>query len=475
MRISTILVLAFFCHSFSLVAQDLNFSRTHGGINYDDARSVVPTDDGGFVFTGLNKSADDTEGDMYLTKINVAGAVLWERFYGLPEEDGGNFLMKTQDGGYIISGHTAFNYGSSCNGYIIKTDAEGTEEWRRFVGTAFDDVCNGAVQTADGDYYFTGRIEDQETGMYKAMICKISKDGTYRFMKNLGTVDEDYFGYRIVETKDENLLVVGHFINKDTKRENLFAIQCDKLGNQMWRFTPEYAGNTRVFGVLVLDDGSFVMTGGTAGDRNIQYPNSAFLLKINRADETSVYQTIDVGIGTNYGFDLCKNEQGEFIISGMVKTPESAVNQPAIIIANENFELVDYKLAPSSTESRAVSILGLSERDFLVVGRSKSESENYNILISRIIFNATTVSDPDLHKYSMFPNPMSDYTFIKMENAPERKTFNLYNAQGVLVRSEEYIGDELFFYKNNLPAGIYYFKVTVPTGGLLNVGSLLIK
>ena len=67
-----------------LSAQALLFSRTCGAERYDDARSIVATGDGGYLFTGLSMSAEDTLGDLYLTKINAAGAKLWSKSSGRP-------------------------------------------------------------------------------------------------------------------------------------------------------------------------------------------------------------------------------------------------------------------------------------------------------------------------------------------------------------------------------------------------------
>lgn len=71
-------------------AQTLTFQRTYGGDLYEDARALAPTLDGGFLMTGLTLNGPDREGDMYLTKINAAGAVVWTRHYGRPTEDGGS-------------------------------------------------------------------------------------------------------------------------------------------------------------------------------------------------------------------------------------------------------------------------------------------------------------------------------------------------------------------------------------------------
>jgi len=459
----------------SLFAQNLNFIRTYGGQNYDDARSIVATDDGGFVFTGLNKSAADSLGDMYLTKINAAGAVLWERFYGLPKEDGGNFLMKTRDGGFLISGHTAYNYDTACDGYIIKTDSDGREVWRNFVGTAFDDVCNGAVQTADGTYYFTGRVEEQESEKFDVMLCKIEKDGTYNYMKTFAG-EEDERGYKIVQAADGYLLIAGFYIDEETEKESFYMIKCDKQGNLIWEYRfkdPDF--HTRASGILPQQDGSCIISGGMALNRGQNKFESAFIAKIDQEGNLITFNPILQDKVKSYGLDLCMDGQNRFAMTGMILTNDVPVSQPVVFIVDDDLEILDYKVVSSTKESRAVSIVKIGDQDFLLVGKSKSEAENTDIMISRVRFNFTSTSKIDLLPYSLFPNPMSDYTYLKMENSPRNKKLNLYNIKGELVKTYDFIDSELFLYKEDLSDGMYFFQVNEINGKLIGSGKLIVN
>jgi len=184
-----------------LPAQILTFHRTYGGERYDDARGLTATPDGGFVFTGLCKSAADSLGDMYLSKVNAAGVLLWTRYFGRPAEDGGNSLLATADGGFLLSGHTAFSYGEDCDGYLVKTDAEGRQQWRIFLGAALDDVSDQSVEMPDGSFFTAGRTEDAETHTFRVLLAKLDRKGNVRF----GRI---FFVQRRYESR--SLLVFGH-------------------------------------------------------------------------------------------------------------------------------------------------------------------------------------------------------------------------------------------------------------------------
>lgn len=165
MKIIPILgLLAFQAFNSSLsYAQDMSFTRAYGGTDYEDSRAIVESDDGGFVITGLNKGNGDVDGDTYLMKINAAGAMVWQKFFGLPLEDGGNALIKCADGGYLISGH--MDHGNDiCDGYLIKTDKNGNKLWSVLTGGPLDDLSEGLIEWADGSFYLTGRYENDITG-----------------------------------------------------------------------------------------------------------------------------------------------------------------------------------------------------------------------------------------------------------------------------------------------------------------------
>ena len=117
------------------------------GRKYDDFAAVVrQTADGGYIVlgtTGIDNDFDEASGvntDIYLLKLDKAGNELWSKTYGGSESaadnENGNALEVTVDGGYIIAGLTT-SYRSQSPAkldlydvYVIKTDAEGnTSPW----------------------------------------------------------------------------------------------------------------------------------------------------------------------------------------------------------------------------------------------------------------------------------------------------------------------------------------------------------
>ena len=59
--------------------------------------------------------------------------ISWEKYFSCGDYAIGFSVQQTADGGYIIAGYTG-TYGGSEQLLLIKTDGNGTQEWRRTFG-----------------------------------------------------------------------------------------------------------------------------------------------------------------------------------------------------------------------------------------------------------------------------------------------------------------------------------------------------
>ena len=91
-----------------------------------------------------------------MMSVGQAPSIEWETTYGGLDYDGGNSVQQTTDGGYIMTGST-YSFGNNGQVYLIKTDANGNQEWAQTYGEVNDDEIGADVkQTSDGGYIITG-------------------------------------------------------------------------------------------------------------------------------------------------------------------------------------------------------------------------------------------------------------------------------------------------------------------------------
>jgi hypothetical protein len=103
----------------------LQWSKTIGGQNNEDANSIIQTADGSFIIAGSSNSFGSGNYDMYIVKLDVNGTIQWSKTIGGSNEDRGNSVTLTPNGGYSVTGYTrSFGAGQS-DMYIVRTDANG--------------------------------------------------------------------------------------------------------------------------------------------------------------------------------------------------------------------------------------------------------------------------------------------------------------------------------------------------------------
>ncbi|HLG34923.1 MAG TPA: T9SS type A sorting domain-containing protein [Bacteroidia bacterium] len=135
--------------------------KTFGGADMDIAHSVEQTTDGGFIVTGSTNSFGVGEYDIYLIRADGNGNLLWSNTYGGINDDGGNCVQQTTDGGYIVAGATNSFGVDSTVVYIVRTDSNGNILWSKTINNAGNNSASSIQKTLDQGYIITGVTNNQ--------------------------------------------------------------------------------------------------------------------------------------------------------------------------------------------------------------------------------------------------------------------------------------------------------------------------
>jgi len=156
---------------------DTLWTKTYGGADYDKGESVAQTSDRGYIIAGWTYSYGAGYTDVYLIKTDSLGDTLWTKTYGGTGYDEGHSVAQTSDGGYIIAGRTDSFGAGYYDVYFIKTDSLGDTLWTRTYGGTEDDHGQSVAQTSDGGYIIAGWTDSFGAGSYDVYLIKTDSLG----------------------------------------------------------------------------------------------------------------------------------------------------------------------------------------------------------------------------------------------------------------------------------------------------------
>ncbi len=206
------------------------WSKTFGGSGWDWGWSVAPTSDGGYIITGETYSLGAGSADVYLIKTDASGNETWSRTFGGSNFDTGNSVAPTNEGGYIITGMTKSFGAGDYDVYLIKTDALGNETWSKTFGGSDSDYGYSVAPTSDGGYIITGTTESYGAGSYDVYLIKTDASGNETWSKTFGGSLLD-FGSSVAPTSDGGYIITGFKISFSAGSGDVYLIKTDASGN----------------------------------------------------------------------------------------------------------------------------------------------------------------------------------------------------------------------------------------------------
>ncbi len=205
----------------SLWGKTYGFGYTRPGV----AHSILEINNG-YIILGYTSEANYSgNNDVYLIRTDIVGDTLWTKTYGGTNDDIGYSIQKTPDNGFIFTGAT-FSFGAGgYDVYLIKTDSNGTLLWSKTYGGLDNEYGNFVSNTSDGGYIITGSTESFSTGGgYDVYLIKIDTYGNQQWYKTFGSINNDY-GYSVQQTFDGGYIICG------IRNENIYLIKTDINGN----------------------------------------------------------------------------------------------------------------------------------------------------------------------------------------------------------------------------------------------------
>ncbi|WP_294299377.1 T9SS type A sorting domain-containing protein [uncultured Chryseobacterium sp.] len=267
---------------------NIQWQKSFGGINIDEATSVQQTSEGGYIVAGQSSSNDlyaDVTGnhgfnDYWVVKLNSSGNLQWQKSFGGSAQDYAGTIKQTLDNGYIMVGSTTSNNGDVSQNYgnwdywVIKIDASGNLMWEKSLGGSGLEQAFDVVQNQDGDYVVAGFAVMPNTqtpdapGSRDFWIVKLSSSGNVIWGKNFGGSSADGAG-SINLTSDGGYIVGGYTQSADGNVTQNFGntdywiVKLDSAGNLQWQKSLGGSNVDQLYAVQQISDNGYIMVGYT--------------------------------------------------------------------------------------------------------------------------------------------------------------------------------------------------------------------
>ncbi|MFA6225669.1 MAG: hypothetical protein WC620_05680 [Methanoregula sp.] len=116
--------------------------------------ALISTDDGGYLFLaeGDTLAAGRNDRDLIISRIDSGGTILWTKIFSGALNDTAKSVIMAPDRGFVIAGSTISHQSNREEILLLKLDAKGAEQWVRTIGTEDDETGQGIVSTGDGGY-----------------------------------------------------------------------------------------------------------------------------------------------------------------------------------------------------------------------------------------------------------------------------------------------------------------------------------
>jgi PKD repeat protein len=292
---------------------NMQWQRTIGGKRFDEVHSAMQTSDGGYIIAGSTGSYCAGGSDFWLVKTDAEGIEQWNRTFGGKDDDIASSVRQTSDGGYIVAGRTESYGAGSDDFWLVKTDPEGNEEWNRTFGGDSSDWLHSFQQTFDGGYILGGDTRSFGTGSSDFWLVKTDNNGIELWNRTFGGANRRS-AHSVQQTSDSGYILAGMTRSFGANHFDLSMVKTDSNGNEQWNRTivgPNEDNSPH--SILQSPDGGYIIAGETGSVGTESY--DMWLVRTD-PDGYVQWQTTFGGTGHDVARSVLLAPDGGLVVAG---------------------------------------------------------------------------------------------------------------------------------------------------------------
>lgn len=453
--------------------------RTYGGLGAEEARSVIETSSGGFLFCGSTGSFGDG-GDVYVFRTGSDGILEWSAFHGGPGAQVGVMAAEV-DGGYILAGTTSLGSQGGYDMLLLRLGPMGELVWSRNIGGPDWDLCRDMKVVQDG-FVLVGISYGPGAEDGDALVARTNAVGDTLWTRLIGgSGNDEALGVDIDPTG--NILVSGR-MDAMSDDEDAFVSKLSPEGDLLW--TTRFGGDSAdyVSCTVPSGDGGYVTVGGTRSYADI---SQALIRKLDVNGE-SIWQREHGTPGSTGDMEmrrLVRRADGGYAMVGFNSALNAGGRDMFLVRLNPDGYWETGKNYGGFTDEEGYGIGYLNDGGFILAGTTDGYGPGFRAVYAiRCAADSETEDDTvfptfdtvDIDDFeaiergpSIYPNPSTGIFSIGSELSPTM--VHVTDICGKVM--ERHNVDASGQYSSLLPSGIYLVELWSGTS-VLHRGRLLI-
>lgn len=331
--------------------------------------------------------------------------------YGGTNDDLGKTIIRTEDGGFLIIGTTTSSDGlfsglarGNRDVFALKLSANGNQQWVNTYGGSNSDWAMDVIQDSQGNFVMTGysrsddeQFQNRNRGENDIFLLKISPNGNFINAYTYGGSDEDY-GYAITEGPNGGYLIAGatrsvngNFSARSNISKDAFILLTDFNGQIQWVESLSGSDNDEALDVTIGPNSQIAVVGSYSSansDFSGRSPgeNGAFLWKLEPNGIFNALYTYS-GSGSDIASSIVTTSDNGFAIAGHTTSDNNIFQNAgsgqtdAFVLKTNSFGNIEWlNVYGGSNLDELNSITESEDGNLVAVGRSGSSDGDFDEL-----------------------------------------------------------------------------------------------
>lgn len=347
------------------------WERTYGTPLDESGNNLATTPDGGFILIGTATEADTLARDILLIKTDATGTEQWRKTYGNPEQsEFGNAIQALQDG-YVFAATSLENGYSHMQ--VYRTDLSGQLLWS--VTSPLDSLGSRNIAVLPDGFAITGgryrSIPDGIGGTFfdtDLAVWKIDDQGAEDWLYTYGQAQPEE-GFDLFWHPNQSLYVTGFTKSEGAGSFDGLLLRLDASGDLISSHTYGDIAPNLLYALAPAGDTALWM----AGQRTSTGTNAddAYLVLADTSGQELLSQHFPMN-GLEIVRDLKVRPDGRLLLTGEIQADESSDYDAFLLQVDQNYDIEWIRRYGGVLSDGSRSLLSSANQEFTLVGFTRS-------------------------------------------------------------------------------------------------------